>query len=671
MRAKPFRFPAKTKSAVFLAAAAAALISYRATASSDSFHPPSKLSQQIGTDIHGIVRTARAVSTVACNIADYKYSLRGLDEGSEEYRLKMSEIHLRSAKRLVKLCEKNKGFYVKAGQFVSAQSMLPKEYLSTLSALQDQVAPCPFKVIQEVLLYNLGPDFSEKFLSINEEPIAAASISQVHHAVLRSGDQVAIKVQYPGIEQKFKFDTKTMSFLSKTIAWIFPDYRFEWLVSAFTNTLLLELDFVHEARNSERAAKNFRNSKLVKVPHVFWELTTKQVLTMEFYKGRKGPKTLKPKLPTVDSLRLRNSLIPSPAQIFVIFVKSKTTGFLGSSLVPKIDDLDFLKQIGVDPEKVCLNYKNDGLDKLWFHMIYGGYAARALVEMFAEMIFVHGYIHGDPHPGNILVSPEGFNGFSLVLLDHGVYWELDEEYRKDFCQLWEALLLKDSKKIMSLSERFGVGKYYKYLPFIFIGGNIESKPGFGGGKPDFSGSKPDFGGGKPDFGGGKPGFGGGRPDFSKMSDEDRENIKKQMKSFFMDFTSFMESLPSEFLAIMRVDGFLRAIIRRFDVSRWIRLLAYAKYGLYGIYLKSDAELDFAGKGKAVFFRFIYGLKYCQILIKLTIGDIVAKVVLPSLPWLLKVKSAIHSLHSKMNSDFWGLLVHSAVLLFCIRPGASS
>lgn len=133
------------------------------------------------------------------------------------------------------------------------------------------------------------------------------------------------------------------------------------------------------------------------------------------------------------------------------------------------------------------------------------------------MIFVHGYIHGDPHAGNILVSPEGHNGFSLgmydtclfeisfllvgildynwnlkdqknwtlnppppsfcnhfaVLLDHAVYRELDEEFRKDFCQLWEALILKDSKRTMWLGERFGAGKYSRYLPIIFTGTTIE------------------------------------------------------------------------------------------------------------------------------------------------------------------------------------------------------
>lgn len=139
--------------------------------------------------------------------------------------------------------------------------------------------------------------------------------------------------------------------------------------------------------------------------------------------------------------------------------------------------------------------------------------AKALMEAFAEMIFVHGFLHGDPHPGNILVSPEGRKGFTLgmssniilsgkvclldyyyfllylinsliyvillsffkrtVLLDHGLYRELDERFRLDYCQLWKALILLDTQKIQCLGERFGVGKYAKYFPVIFTGRTID------------------------------------------------------------------------------------------------------------------------------------------------------------------------------------------------------
>lgn len=240
-------------------------------------------------------------------------------------------------------------------------------------------------------------------MSFDEQPIAAASIAQVHHALLKNHQEVAIKVQYPGLEHQMRLDTTTMSFLSKSVSWLFPEYRFEWVVSEFTKAIALELDFIQEAMNSERTAKNFRQNSMVKVPHVFWEFTTNQVLTMEFCRGC------------------------------------------------KVDNLEFLKDNGINPIKV----------------------AKALVEVFAEMIFIHGFLHGDPHPGNILVSPEGRNGFSLVLLDHGIYKQFDEEFRLDYCQLWKALILLDSKKIQHLGERFGVAKYSRYFPLIFTGRTID------------------------------------------------------------------------------------------------------------------------------------------------------------------------------------------------------
>ncbi|XP_059451310.1 uncharacterized protein LOC132182126 [Corylus avellana] len=131
---------------------------------------------------------------IACTVVDYKYSLHGLPVDSDEYLRKLNEVHLRSAKRMLKLCEANKGFYVKAGQFVAAMRQVPKEYSSTLSSLQDQAVPCHFKAIKQVLISNLGHDLSEIFLSFDEQPIAAASIAQVHRGILKDHQEVAVKL---------------------------------------------------------------------------------------------------------------------------------------------------------------------------------------------------------------------------------------------------------------------------------------------------------------------------------------------------------------------------------------------------------------------------------------------------------------------------------------------
>ncbi|CAK8538082.1 unnamed protein product [Lathyrus sativus] len=188
MPPKPFNFPAKRTTAIFLLTTTAA-----AAFTVNSDEPSPLAADKIRAQIHGIIRTARAVSTVVSTVVDYEFSLRGLPKHSDQYRKTSSQVHLRSAERFLKLCEANKGFYVKAGQFIASQKVLPREYSSTLSSLQDQVAPLPFKIIEKVLKENLGPDFSEKFLSIDERPIGAASIAQVHHAVLKSGQEVAIK----------------------------------------------------------------------------------------------------------------------------------------------------------------------------------------------------------------------------------------------------------------------------------------------------------------------------------------------------------------------------------------------------------------------------------------------------------------------------------------------
>ncbi|KAK4411911.1 AarF domain-containing protein kinase [Sesamum angolense] len=326
------------------------------------------------------------------------------------------KLHLRSARRILNLCEANKGFYVKAGQFVAAMRQVPREYSSTLSSLQDQAVPCSFEAVKEVYFQEFGEGFvtdkllsgykfllrakgfiylwmNLRFLSFDEKPVAAASIAQVHHAVLKDHQEVAVKVQYPGLEYQMKFDLATMAILSRSVAWLFPEYRFEWMVSEFTKSIASELDFIQEAKNSERAANNFKKNRTVRIPRVYWDFTSRQVLTMQFCEGHK--------LAAIDVRSLWH-LIPPESGIEWLF------------LVKLVNDLEFLHRMGISPLEV----------------------AKALVDVFAEMIFVHGFLHGDPHPGNILVSPQGPIGFSLVILDHGIYKQLSEDFRKTYCRLW-------------------------------------------------------------------------------------------------------------------------------------------------------------------------------------------------------------------------------------------
>ncbi|KAH6796972.1 Protein kinase superfamily protein [Perilla frutescens var. hirtella] len=482
-----------------------------ATAAADSFHscdtvnfPP--------TFLNGVVRSSRSLFTITYCVADYKYSLHGVPADSEEYGRVLSEIHLRSARRVLKLCDTNRGFYVKAGQFVAAARQVPREYSSTLSSLQDQAVPCNFKAVKEVIVKSLGKDLTEIFLSFDEQPVAAASIAQVHRAVLKDHQEVAVKVQYPGLEYQMKLDLATMALLSRSVAWLFPEYRFKWMVSEFTKSIASELDFIQEAKNSERAANNFKRNRIVKIPCVYWDFTSRQVLTMQFCEGQ------------------------------------------------KIDDLEYMKQMGISPLEV----------------------ANALVDVFAEMIFVHGFLHGDPHPGNILVSSEGANGFSLVILDHGIYKQFSEEFRKNYCNLWEALIRLDSQKIQQLGETFGVGKYARYFPVIFTGRTINSKSVLGRGMPP----------------------------------EEKKHLREELKSLKMeDISSFMESLPPDFLTILRTDGLLRSLMSKLGAPQRTRLLTYAKYALRGLSANASSE------SVNVASRFKTSIKYIQFRIILGVVEL--------------------------------------------------
>eukprot|EP01018_Ginkgo_biloba_P028577 Gb_41116 [translate_table: standard] len=444
--------------------------------------------EEMSTVCRGLVRSSRAIYTFTVNSLDYKYSLRGYDDKSDEYYEIRSQVHLRAAKRILKLCEANKGFYIKAGQFMASMQQVPKEYIATLSILQDQAIPCNFRAIKQVFKNNFGKDLSDIYVTFDEKPIAAASIAQVHHATLSDGKKVAVKVQYPGLQQQLIVDITTMAVLSKAISWIFPDYQFEWIVPEFEKTLSKELDFVQEAENAERTARNFRNNSVVKIPLIFWDLTTRQVLTMQLMHGC------------------------------------------------KVDNLQCLLNAGLDPTKV----------------------AQSLLEVFAEMIFVHGYVHGDPHPGNILISPHTnkSHGFDIVLLDHGIYRELDEGFRIDFCHLWKALILSDRLEMQHMGERLGAGNYYRYLPVIFTGRTIESKSVLGKG----------------------------------MSTEERKRLRQEVRQFTVgDVSQFMEGLPRDLLTVLRTDGLLRSIISKLGAPQRVRLLANAKYAVSGLVSKQKSE----------------------------------------------------------------------------------
>ena len=179
--------------------------------------------------------------------------------------------------------------FIKLGQVLAARpDLVPESYVEELKKLQDNVHTLPFSVVKEVVEKELGRPLAEAFRSFEEVPIAAASIAQVHGAVLHSGENVVVKIQRPGIDVVINQDVALMDFLAQLLERYVPESRIfgpAVLVSEFFRTLKLELDFNIEANNISRITENLKDFTDVRVPKVSKEYSTKKILTLERFYG--------------------------------------------------------------------------------------------------------------------------------------------------------------------------------------------------------------------------------------------------------------------------------------------------------------------------------------------------------------------------------------------------
>jgi predicted unusual protein kinase regulating ubiquinone biosynthesis (AarF/ABC1/UbiB family) len=181
--------------------------------------------------------------------------------------------------------------FVKLGQIPSTRAdLLPPTYLEALSRLQDEVEPIPFETVERVVEEELGIRISKAFAMFATEPMAAASLGQVHEAALRDGRQVAVKVQRPGIHERIREDLEVLAgaatLLDRHTEWGHR-YRLEGMVEEFGTSLTRELDYRVEAANLETLAEQLRDYDRILVPLPIHDYTTRRVLTMELVHGRK------------------------------------------------------------------------------------------------------------------------------------------------------------------------------------------------------------------------------------------------------------------------------------------------------------------------------------------------------------------------------------------------
>ena len=235
------------------------------------------------------------------------------------------------------------GVMIKVGQFLSARlDVLPREIIDELAGLQDEVRPEPVESIRAVVEAEFHRPLEELFTDFNPQPMAAASIGQVHTARLQQPDgtfrEVVVKVQRPNIPQVVETDLAALRVVARWVHHYKPIRRhvnIPLLVEEFSRTLLEEIDYIHEGRNAEQFAKNFQDRPEVQVPAVYWTHTTLRVLTLE------------------------------------------------NVLAIKITDNAALDAAGVDRAAV----------------------ADTLIDIYLQQIFEDYFFHADPHPGNLFILP--------------------------------------------------------------------------------------------------------------------------------------------------------------------------------------------------------------------------------------------------------------------------
>jgi ubiquinone biosynthesis protein len=181
--------------------------------------------------------------------------------------------------------------FIKLGQLMSTRAdLFPSEYIDELTKLQDQVPPVSFEEIRQLIETELGEPVRQLFATIEEEVLAAASVAQVHTALLKTGEKVAVKVIRPGIEKRIRKDIQVMYYFATRFERTFDLGRVIGavnLVKEFERTIFRELDMLIEAGNIERFTRSFKDVDEIYIPKVHWDYTSRSVLVMEHIDGIK------------------------------------------------------------------------------------------------------------------------------------------------------------------------------------------------------------------------------------------------------------------------------------------------------------------------------------------------------------------------------------------------
>src|SRR5687768_15432600 len=202
----------------------------------------------------------------------------------------LDSFHQKTAQQIVQMLGEMKGAAMKLGQLASFYEFgAPGEYMSTyrdaLTMLQNSAPPMDPEASKQVIEEEFGKPVDEVFATFDEKAVASASIGQVHHATLPTGEEVAVKVQYPGVDEAVRSDLKNVSAMTKLAVAIAPNLDPKEVANEVKDRVLEELDYHREASNQQKFAELYDGHPFVVVPKVFKKYTRTRVITQEFIKG--------------------------------------------------------------------------------------------------------------------------------------------------------------------------------------------------------------------------------------------------------------------------------------------------------------------------------------------------------------------------------------------------
>lgn len=484
-----------------------------------------------------VTRSGRTLLTAFKVSLDYRITLNRWWHLTEEtwdhskdleYQEALHFCNVRTGKSLLKLFQKNAGIYIKLGQHLSAlEYILPFEFCSVMAVLQNEAPESSIEEVQKVFQEDFhGRRIEDIFDDFDVKPIGAASLAQVHTAKLKeTGEPVAIKVQHHSIQSYAEVDMFVVSLAVQTVKYFFPEFEFEWLADEMRTNLPRELDFLQEAHNSERVLWNFKQNS-------------------QRYPG------------VLDSLKIPR-----------IIWKQTTSRVLTMEFCPgaKVTDLNFMHENRIDPYLV----------------------SKRLAQIFSEMIFIHGFVHCDPHPGNVFIrlkeAGSKRNWFSLsprksewelVLLDHGLYKELSTDFRLSYARLWKSVIEGDIEAIKKNCRDIGAGDAYRLFSSVLTHRTWSSVSV--------------------------------RSISTQTTLQEMQLIKERAPGYLIQVADFLAKVPRPLLLLLKTNDLLRSIERILTVSNDSRpvqsFFITTRYCADAIYLHdcSDTSLDLLGRSKLYF-----------------------------------------------------------------------